>query len=141
MNGVYIMLITILLMEFVAWFLHKYVMHGFLWILHKDHHGSKKKIIERNDIFAFIFVIPSIFLIWKGTRVDIDYRLWLGLGITSYGVLYFAFHDVLFHERIKIFSKFKNRYFTAVINAHRDHHQKGKNFGFLFMFPWRYFLK
>ena len=25
-------------MEFVAWFAHKYIMHGFLWSLHKDHH-------------------------------------------------------------------------------------------------------
>jgi len=25
-------------MEFVAWFTHKHIMHGFLWNLHKDHH-------------------------------------------------------------------------------------------------------
>ena len=29
---------TFALMEFVAWFTHKYIMHGFLWVLHKDHH-------------------------------------------------------------------------------------------------------
>ena len=25
-------------MEYVAWFTHKYVMHGSLWVLHEDHH-------------------------------------------------------------------------------------------------------
>ena len=29
---------TFSLMEFMAWFTHKYVMHGILWNLHKDHH-------------------------------------------------------------------------------------------------------
>ena len=24
--------------EFTAWFNHKYIMHGPLWFLHKDHH-------------------------------------------------------------------------------------------------------
>lgn len=32
--------------EFVAWFTHKYVMHGFLWTLHKDHHYSHKGFFE-----------------------------------------------------------------------------------------------
>jgi len=35
---VLIVLGAFLFMEFVAWFTHKYVMHGFLWVLHKDHH-------------------------------------------------------------------------------------------------------
>ena len=25
-------------MEFIAWFTHKYVMHGLLWSWHEDHH-------------------------------------------------------------------------------------------------------
>ena len=27
----------------MAWFSHKYIMHGFLWNLHKDHHVKNKK--------------------------------------------------------------------------------------------------
>ena len=37
-----IVIITFLFMEFVAWFAHKYIMHGFLWFLHKDHHQVDK---------------------------------------------------------------------------------------------------
>ena len=38
-----VLLLTAAFMEFVAWFTHKYVMHGFLWFLHKDHHVKTSK--------------------------------------------------------------------------------------------------
>ena len=39
----------------VAWFSHKYIMHGFLWSLHKDHHHKDHDShFERNDAF-FLF--------------------------------------------------------------------------------------
>jgi beta-carotene 3-hydroxylase len=36
-----ITLISFLLMEVVTWCTHKFVMHGFLWVLHEDHHQPK----------------------------------------------------------------------------------------------------
>ncbi|PIE48407.1 MAG: beta-carotene hydroxylase [Flavobacteriales bacterium] len=33
-----ITLVTFVLMEGVTWLTHRYVMHGFLWYLHEDHH-------------------------------------------------------------------------------------------------------
>lgn len=33
-----VVLITFLVMEGVTWLTHRYVMHGFLWYLHEDHH-------------------------------------------------------------------------------------------------------
>ena len=43
---------TFLISEFTAWFNHKYIMHGPLWILHKDHHKKDHKSwFERNDLF------------------------------------------------------------------------------------------
>ncbi|MES2862928.1 MAG: beta-carotene hydroxylase, partial [Bacteroidota bacterium] len=33
-----VFILTFFMMEFMAWFTHKYVMHGFLWNLHADHH-------------------------------------------------------------------------------------------------------
>lgn len=128
-----------LFMEFVAWFTHKYIMHGFLWILHKDHHALEKKLVERNDFFALIFAIPSAVLIFYGIKANYDFKFWIGLGTTCYGICYFLFHDVLFHQRISIFKQDQNRYFKAVVKAHGDHHNGKKNYGFLFMFPWKYF--
>ena len=49
------------MMEGVAWFTHKYVMHGFLWALHKDHHTHENSgFIEKNDSFFLIFATPGI---------------------------------------------------------------------------------
>ena len=48
-------------MEFMAWFTHKYVMHGFLWILHKDHHKKDHDSwFERNDTFFIFYALVSI---------------------------------------------------------------------------------
>ena len=50
---------TFLIMEAVAWLSHKYIMHGFLWHLHKDHHKKDHYgFFEKNDYFFLIFAIP-----------------------------------------------------------------------------------
>lgn len=134
-----LVLVAFLAMEIVAWFMHKYVMHGFLWSLHKDHHSPVKKKLEKNDFFALFFAIPSIILIYLGVANGLDYRFWIGIGITLYGISYFLFHDILFHQRISLLKQNKNAYFRAVVKAHGDHHSGKKNYGFLFMFPWKYF--
>ena len=47
-------------MEFMAWFTHKYIMHGFGWLLHKDHHTREHSPFEWNDLFALIFAIQVL---------------------------------------------------------------------------------
>jgi len=43
---------TFLVMEGITWLTHKYVMHGFLWSLHKDHHHKEHEhALEKNDYF------------------------------------------------------------------------------------------
>lgn len=47
-------------MEFIAWSNHKWVMHGFLWSLHKDHHLTDidgKPALQKNDWFFLIDVL------------------------------------------------------------------------------------
>ena len=47
-------------MEAITWLTHKYVMHGFLWYLHEDHHQPKyKSLFEKNDLFFVIFASPE----------------------------------------------------------------------------------
>ena len=43
------------IMEFMAWFTHKYIMHGLLWVLHRDHHQGSDHFLEKNDYFFIIF--------------------------------------------------------------------------------------
>jgi beta-carotene 3-hydroxylase len=134
-----IILAAFFFMEFVAWFTHKYVMHGFMWYFHKDHHIRDGRKVERNDFFALMFAIPSIVLIYYGWPA-FDYRFYLGLGIALYGLAYFLFHDVLVHERVKLFRGTQNRYLKATITAHMDHHKPHthSNYGFLIA-PMRYY--
>ncbi len=133
-----LVLLAFAFMEFVAWFTHKYVMHGFLWLLHKDHHSPKRKRLERNDFFAVIFAIPSFLLIYLGALNSNEIMKCIGFGIALYGLSYFLFHDIYYHRRIKLFNKKGNWYLQAIVKAHEDHHKGKKNYGFLFMVPVKY---
>ena len=61
-------------MEAVAWFTHKYVMHGILWIWHKDHHHKESPgFFEHNDYFFLIFAIPGIIGIFLGVYQNFSF--------------------------------------------------------------------
>lgn len=142
--GYLILLITFLLMEPITWLTHKYVMHGFLWNLHKDHHDhSHDGAFERNDLFFIIFAVPAIFLIYKGMEPETWYLLWIGIGITLYGMAYFFVHDIFIHQRISLLRNTKNPYLLGIRRAHKQHHKHvgkfpGECFGFLWV-PIKYF--
>ena len=46
----FVVLSAVVGMEFMAWFTHKYVMHGFLWDWHEDHHlpHNEKDVVFYN---------------------------------------------------------------------------------------------
>lgn len=128
---------TFLFWEFVAWFTHKYVMHGFLWIWHKSHHTVHHHVTEKNDLFALVFSLPSIGLFYYFSLVNYNpYGLSVGLGILCYGIFYLIFHDIIVHQRIRWLPKNRSRYLQRMIHAHYIHHAKHTKegceaFGFL----------
>ncbi|MEN7549858.1 beta-carotene hydroxylase [Rapidithrix thailandica] len=133
-----IVLGTFLFWELVAWFTHKYVMHGFLWVWHKSHHTVHGHTWEKNDWFAVVFSLPSIGLFYYATLVIYNpYLIAIGLGIFCYGLFYFVFHDILVHQRIKWRPRKRSRYLQRMIHAHYIHHSKHSKdgceaFGFLY---------
>ena len=133
-----------LCMECVTWLTHKYVMHGFMWYFHADHHQPKyANVFERNDIFFVIFAIPSIVLFYFGVQGGMNPLFFIGLGITFYGICYFMIHDVLIHQRFKWFKKTSNKYLIGLRKAHKVHHkhlgkEHGECFGMLFV-PFKYY--
>lgn len=141
---IYILIVLALFffMEFMAWFTHKYVMHGFLWVLHKDHHIRDGRKVEWNDVFAVIFAMPSILLIYFGVVNPNYYLLSAGIGILLYGLAYFMFHDVYVHQRVPILRNFSNRYLRATVKAHLEHHNPHAhyNYGFLIA-PMKYYIE
>lgn len=136
---------TAIFMEFVAWATHKYVMHGFLWSLHSDHHKKDHYgFLERNDAFFLIFAIPSMILFIVGSLKGLHTPwLWIGLGILVYGILYFVVHEIFIHQRIKWLRNTKNAYFLSIRKAHKVHHKQlgkedGECFGMLVV-PFKYY--
>ncbi len=80
-----------------------------------------------------------------GIMAGCDYRMWVGIGIALYGIAYFMVHEVIIHQRLKYFSRSKNRYIVGVRKAHKAHHkhlgkEDGECFGMLLV-PFKYFRK
>ncbi len=141
----FIVILSFVIMEGVTWFTHKYVMHGFLWTLHRDHHRKDHNhALERNDAFFLIFGVPGFLLCLFGAQPNTNPAfLSIGLGITLYGFCYLLVHDIFIHQRIKLFRNTESVYFLALRRAHKIHHKhldkdEGECFGMLWV-PWQYF--
>lgn len=131
-------------MEAVAWSAHKYLMHGWLWSLHHDHHRKESAgFFERNDFFFLIFALPGIAGLLVGIAQGYNWLFWTGIGITGYGIAYFLVHDIFIHQRFKLFRHTDNRYLRSIRRAHKMHHkhlgkEHGECFGMLWV-PFKYF--
>lgn len=135
-------------MEFVAWAAHKYLMHGALWIWHEDHHKphhEKHGFFEKNDLFFLVFAIPSMICYITGLATPQRWLLFVGIGISIYGLIYFLIHDVYIHRRFKWFNQLDGKYSRAILRAHGTHHaihtkEGGESFGLLIVNS-KYFKK
>ncbi|MDX2362629.1 MAG: sterol desaturase family protein [Crocinitomicaceae bacterium] len=110
-------------MEFIAWSAHKYLMHGFLWKVHRDHHQPTGRTFQRNDLFFLIFAIPAWQCIMLGFIFGSTLSIGIGFGISLYGVIYFLVHEVLIHRRFNWLDNANNNYFEALKKGHRAHHE------------------
>ena len=135
---------TFFIMEFNAWFTHKYIMHGFLWNLHKDHHHKDHDSwFERNDAFFIFYAVVSMLCFYLWGEKNMWFCLPIGIGIMAYGLAYFIVHDIFIHQRFKWLRNIDNKYARGVRRAHKIHHkhlgkEKGENFGMLIV-PKKYF--
>lgn len=131
-------------MEGVAWFTHKYIMHGLFWSLHRDHHHKDHEgFFERNDYFFLIFAIPGILCLLWGSVYQHPVYTCIGTGITLYGACYFFVHDIFIHQRFKALRNTNSAYLKGIRRAHKVHHkhlgkEHGECFGMLWV-PFKYF--
>ena len=131
-----IALLTFFLMEGITWLTHRFIMHGFLWYLHEDHHKKGPGFFEKNDAFFLIFAIPSWLCIMLGLQYQVYLAAAIGAGIALYGFAYFVVHEVIIHQRFKFFTRSNNTYIRTIRWAHKMHHkhlekQEGESFGML----------
>ncbi len=87
-----------------------------------------------HDLYAVVFAAPAIVAIYLGVH-GIPWLLPVGCGITTYGAIYFLFHDGLVHRRFPM-PKARSAYWKRLIQAHRFHHavhtkDGAVSFGFL----------
>lgn len=131
---------TVLAMEWVAWASHKYIMHGFAWAWHRDHHEPHDKLLEKNDLFAIVGAVASISMFAIGSPMVLGSGAWwpgtwIGLGILFYGIIYTLVHDGLVHQRYFQWVP-KRGYAKRLVQAHKLHHatvgkEGGVSFGFV----------
>ena len=136
-----LILATVAAMEGVAWASHKYVMHGFGWGWHRDHHEPHDGFFEKNDRFALFGAALSIAMFAAGSPMIMGADAWwpgtwFGLGVLLYGVIYTLVHDGLVHQRWFRWVP-KRGYAKRLVQAHKLHHatigkEGGVSFGFVF---------
>jgi beta-carotene 3-hydroxylase len=136
-----IVLVTILAMEGIAWWSHKYVMHGWGWSWHRDHHEPHNNALEKNDLYGIVGAGMSISMFALGSPIVLgdaawSQATWIGLGILGYGIIYTLVHDGLVHQRYFRWVP-RSGYAKRLVQAHKIHHatigrEGGVSFGFIF---------
>jgi beta-carotene 3-hydroxylase len=132
---------TVVAMEFVAFAVHKYLMHGPGWAWHRSHHEPGGGWFEKNDLYAVLFAGLSL-LFFSVAAYAWPPLWWVGFGMAVYGVLYTFVHDGLVHRRFPFAGSPRSGYLKRLVQAHRLHHavkeQDGAvSFGFLYAPPVR----
>ncbi len=135
-----IIIATIAAMEWVAWASHKYIMHGWGWGWHRDHHERHDGFFEKNDLYALVGAAVSISMFAVGSTLVMGADAWwpgtwIGLGVLGYGIIYTAVHDGLVHQRWFRFVP-RRGYLKRLVQAHHLHHatvgkEGGVSFGFV----------
>ena len=140
--GLLLFTATVIVMEGFAYAIHRWVMHSRLgWFLHSSHHSERQGWFELNDLYAVVFAVPSVLLIYGGLSLGWgEWAVWMGAGVAAYGVVYFGFHDVIVHSRLAHRIVPRAPYFKRIVQAHKLHHvSEGRegavSFGFIYAPP------
>jgi beta-carotene 3-hydroxylase len=135
-----IVAVVAVFMEFWAMLLHGRLWHGPMWFTHRSHHTARQGWFEFNDIFAVFHAAIAIALIigglegLSGTAQLVAVAA--GIGMTVFGMAYFAVHDGLIHGRLPVAFLARLEWIRRIRNAHQVHHVKDAQPYGLFLGPW-----
>jgi beta-carotene 3-hydroxylase len=124
---------TLVAMEPAVAAVHRWVMHGRGWAWHRSHHRWQGHRIEANDLYPVVFAAATIATMAVGAAIEgLAALVWVGAGVTGYGIAYLVVHDLFIHERLGRLPGARSRYVRWVATAHAVHHRSGrKPYGFL----------
>ncbi len=130
---------TVAAMEWVAFCVHKHIMHGWGWAWHRSHHEPRHGLFETNDLYALVFAGVSLLCFTLLARLWPPFW-WIGIGTVVYGLLYTILHDGIVHRRLPMLRAPRQGYLKRLVQAHRLHHAVRERhgavaFGFLYAPP------
>ena len=149
MNSFLVAVAAFAAMEPVAAGAHRLLMHGPGWGWHRSHHrgrldpfgargtpGARRRAggaFERNDLFPVCFALATVAVMAAAWVTSTGAVLAAGAGVTAYGVVYTAVHDVCVHGRLRRGRPFvAGRWLRWVAASHAVHHRTGAApYGFL----------
>lgn len=136
--GVAAALLAFAAMEALSWAVHKYVLHGPLWVIHQTHHRPGRGFFEANDLVSLFFALVGGFSLYWGLKQGINWLAGVGIGVSAYGTLYFILHDVAIHGRLRWRWLQRLPALRRLRRAHLLHHksterQPGRAFGLLYV--------
>lgn len=139
LTAVFIVVATVVAMEAFVTFVHRYVMHGIGWALHRSHHAVHRGAFELNDIYSIGFSVVGVALFVQSVFVG-GVLLWIAIGYTLYGFLYFLVHDGFVHRRLRLSWRPRAGYLHRLLAAHHLHHRStdrlpAVSYGFLYAPP------
>ena len=90
---------------------HRWVMHGRGWAWHRSHHRWQGHRIEANDLYPVVFAAATIATMAVGAAIEgLAALVWVGAGVTGYGIAYLVVHDLFIHERLGRLPGARSRY-------------------------------
>jgi beta-carotene 3-hydroxylase len=124
-------------MEPFTYAAHRWIMHGIGERLHRSHHVNAARHTpskwEANDVFPLVFASFVMGALAIGFNVTaLGALVPMCIGVTAYGVAYFAVHDLYIHHRLRLLGDRRIAPLERLAEAHRMHHAtNGEPYGML----------
>ena len=137
MTNVLVAVAAFLLMEPFTYAAHRWVMHGIGERLHRSHHVNAARNTptawETNDVFPLMFASFVMAALALGFNANgFDMLVPVCIGVSVYGMAYFAVHDLYIHRRIRVLGNRRIAPLERLAEAHRMHHAtNGEPYGML----------
>lgn len=131
LGAVTFLVVGFVLMEPFTWAVHRVVMHGPGWALHRSHHDTRHTRFEANDAYPVMFAaVVGLALAVGFNRPGWGWLVPLSSGVTLYGLCYALVHDGYIHRRLPMLRGV--RLLDSLALAHAVHHRTGgEPFGML----------
>lgn len=125
MTAILVVALSFVAMEGVSYVAHRWIMHRFGMVWHRSHHRPPVGRFEANDLFPVVFSVVGIVLFALGTvGPAIDALLWIGVGVTAYGLAYMVVHELFIHRRMRLPVP-QSAPVVWLRDSHRIHHLYG----------------